>query len=115
MVILSFRLGMSMEVRRRQAGQVREGKLPSPLNRLRRTSEGNAMWLGCWTGGEHVRTSAPPEPLFGICSWARHGSVREVPCLRGQEISWQGREEGLTGVRPYRSRGIRCLPRMAWS
>jgi hypothetical protein len=34
MLILSFRLGMSMEVRRRQAGQVREGKSRYSLNRL---------------------------------------------------------------------------------
>jgi hypothetical protein len=34
MLILSFSLGMSMEVRRRQAGQVREGTLRYSLNRL---------------------------------------------------------------------------------
>jgi hypothetical protein len=34
MLILSFRLGMPIEVRRRQAGQGREGKLRHSLNRL---------------------------------------------------------------------------------
>ena len=34
MLILSFSLGTSMELRRRQAGQVREGKLRYSLNRL---------------------------------------------------------------------------------
>jgi hypothetical protein len=34
MLILSFSLRTSMEVRRRQAGQVREGKLRYSLNRL---------------------------------------------------------------------------------
>jgi hypothetical protein len=34
MLILSFRLGMSMEVRRGQAGQAQEGKLRHSLNRL---------------------------------------------------------------------------------
>jgi hypothetical protein len=34
MLILSFSLRMSMEVRRRQAGQVREGELRYSLNRL---------------------------------------------------------------------------------
>jgi hypothetical protein len=29
------------------------------MNRLRRTSEGNATLLGYWTGGEHMRTSTP--------------------------------------------------------
>jgi hypothetical protein len=42
------------------------------LNRLRRTPEGNAMWLGCWTGGEHVRSIHAPEPPLCICSRVRH-------------------------------------------
>jgi hypothetical protein len=42
MLILSFRLGMSMEVRRRQAGQVREGKFRYSLNRL--------FWFSCRAG-----------------------------------------------------------------
>jgi hypothetical protein len=68
MLILSFRLGMSMEVRRRQAGQVREGKLPSPLNRLRRTSEGNA-W--CSDPGPAASTCVASTPLNRPCAYVR--------------------------------------------
>ena len=39
-----------------------------PMNRLRRTSEGNAMLLGCWARGEYVRTSAP---LNRPCAYVR--------------------------------------------
>ncbi len=32
------------------------------MNRLRRTSEVDATWLGCWTGGRYVRSVYAPEP-----------------------------------------------------
>ncbi len=41
------------------------------LNRLRRTSQGNATWLGCWTGGGYVRSVYAPEPLLWACLRAR--------------------------------------------
>jgi hypothetical protein len=43
MLILSFSLGMSMEVRRRQTGQVREEKLRYSLNRLFQVGAGVAL------------------------------------------------------------------------
>jgi hypothetical protein len=33
-----------------------------PMNRLRRTSQVHATWLGCWTGGGHMRSVHAPEP-----------------------------------------------------
>jgi hypothetical protein len=38
-----------------------------PMNRLRRTSEGNATWLGCWTGGGYVPSVYAPEPPLWAC------------------------------------------------
>jgi len=67
-----------------------------PMNRLRRTPEGNATLLGFWTGGEQVRTSTPLNRLFWVRSRAWRGSAREVPCRRSMEVLWRGREEGLT-------------------
>ena len=32
------------------------------MNRLRRTSQVDAPWLGCWTGGGYVRSVHAPEP-----------------------------------------------------
>jgi hypothetical protein len=37
-----------------------------PMNRLRRTSQVHAPWLGCGTGGGHVRSVHAPEPPFGF-------------------------------------------------
>jgi hypothetical protein len=59
------------------------------MSRLRRTSEGNATWLGCWTGGGYVRSVYVPEPPLCICSRAGRGSVREVSCRRSKEVLWQ--------------------------
>ncbi len=47
MLILSFSLGMSMEARQRQAGQVREGTLRYSLNRLFQV--GRQGWRGSVT------------------------------------------------------------------
>jgi hypothetical protein len=53
MPILSFSLRMSMEVRRRQAGQVQEGTLRYSLNRLfqvgRQGSRGSVTEARIWT------------------------------------------------------------------
>jgi hypothetical protein len=47
------------------------------MNRLRRTSEGDATLLGCWTGGGSVRSVYAPEPPS--CAYLRvwRWSVRE--------------------------------------
>jgi hypothetical protein len=37
-----------------------------PMNRLRRTSQVHATWLGCWTGGGYVRSVYAPEPPSGF-------------------------------------------------
>ena len=39
-----------------------------PLSRLRRTSQGDATWLGCWTGGGHGVASTPLNRLFSDSS-----------------------------------------------
>jgi hypothetical protein len=70
------------------------------MNRLRRTSQVNATPLGSRSDGEHVRSVYAPEPPLCTCSQAGRRSVREVSCRRSEEVLWQGREEGLTGVRP---------------
>jgi hypothetical protein len=41
-----------------------------PMNRLRRTSQVHATWLGCWTGGGYVRSVYAPEPPVCACSRA---------------------------------------------
>jgi hypothetical protein len=38
-----------------------------PMNRLRRTSQMNATWLGCRTGGRYVRSVYAPEPRLCAC------------------------------------------------
>ena len=57
MLILSFSLGMSMEVRRRQAGQVREGKLRYSLNRLFQV--GRQGWRGSVTEARGISRREP--------------------------------------------------------
>jgi len=47
------------------------------MNRLRRTAEGDATWLGSWTGGGYVRSVYAPEPPLCVRSRPWRWSVRE--------------------------------------
>jgi len=48
------------------------------MNRLRRTPEVDAPWLGCWTDGANVRSVVAPEPPLCASLRAGRGSVREL-------------------------------------
>jgi hypothetical protein len=59
-----------------------------PMTRLRRTPEGNATFLGCWTAGGYVRSVYAPEPPLCTCLRAWRGSVRRLPFGRSKEVLW---------------------------
>jgi len=57
------------------------------MNRLRRTSQVDATWLGCWTGGGYVRSVYAPEPPWCASLRAGRGSVRELPfCAKQRAV-----------------------------
>ena len=77
-----------------------------PMNRLWRTSEVDATWLGDWTGGGYVRGVYAPEPSLRAIRGLGVEVSGEYRRGRGMEALWEARQRARgTGQRRLRRSG----------
>ena len=73
------------------------------MNRLQRTSQVHATWLGCWTAGGYVHNVYAPEPplLFLLSLGLANGdSIRYVLCVSDSRSSVRAWAESIRLCKP---------------